>query len=89
MNCPLAVPCPYMIFDEGHYHGCELLRTRNSRKQVDYCVCAWFYDMGYSHKEDVPKLCPRGFIWDHIDAKIKAFDPWLAAPDKPKEASIP
>ena len=36
-------------------------------------------------EDDVPKLCPKGYTLKQIDAKIKAFDPWITEGPEKKE----
>ena len=37
------------------------------------------------NKDSVPKICPKGYAWETIDAKIKAFDPWITKDPEKKE----
>jgi hypothetical protein len=103
----IAVPCPYMIFDKGHYHECALLLSKGSDGTISHCLCpGLFYDVPgdlYSMevdgtnwvtednfpdiarekaktrmtKDDVPRLCPKGYTEKQIKAKAEALDPWL------------
>jgi len=76
----MGVPCPYMVYDSKGYHGCAILSAINDSKFPDSTgdtVCAWFYDIcddgikTITPKEVVPKICPRRYTFEEIDAKIQ------------------
>jgi Zn-finger protein len=37
--------CPYLIFDKGEYHQCELMPYHHEEQGSGFCCCAW---VGYA-----------------------------------------
>ena len=77
----IGFPCPYMI-DDGSGYVCCVIKTAIDRQRPsdsDGVLCAWFYDLGddliktRTSKDIVPKLCPRRYTYQEIDAKIRFF----------------
>ena len=80
----VGLPCPYMVYDPRGYHGCaistELFRFENPNSDIKHPIlCAWFFDIcddgikTRTSKEVVPKICPRQYTYEEIDAKIQCL----------------
>ena len=74
----IGFPCPYMVFDPNGCHACAILSELSRMKHPEWnygnTMCVWYHSVAYdvgTWEENVPKVCPRGYTFEEIDAKIQ------------------